>query len=40
MVAECLPRVRVGQMHLDEGQLHAEQRIAQRDARVGEGARD
>ena len=36
MVPERFPRVHVAQVHLDERDLHGEQRIAQRDARVGE----
>src|SRR4051812_9813484 len=37
-MAEFLPRERVGEMQLDEWQLHAEQGVAQRDAGVGEAA--
>src|SRR5262249_38966752 len=39
MAPEGLACVSVGQVHLDEGQAGAKQRIAQRDARMREGAR-
>src|SRR4051812_37499392 len=38
-MAERLARVDVGKMYFDEGQLHAQQRVAQGDAGVGVGAR-
>src|SRR5215472_5427787 len=38
MSAKWLARLRVGKMQLDERQVRPEQRIAQRDARVGKGA--
>src|SRR5688572_20405989 len=37
-MAELLPRERVREMQLDEGQFHAQQGVAQRDAGVRESA--
>src|SRR5580698_1282387 len=39
MLPKCLARMRVGQVYLDEGQPRSQERIAQRDARVGKGPR-
>ena len=39
MVPERLARVHVAQVHLDERDLHRQQRVAQRDARVREAGR-
>ncbi len=39
MLAKRLASMGIRQMHFDERELHAQQRIAQGDAGVGEGAR-
>ena len=39
MMTERLPRMYVGQVYLDERQRGSEERVTNRDARVGEGGR-